>query len=307
MNAPASHPTEVNADQRQHRSPGGVYLFVSIDMVNSTEFKNNEPRWPFVIHHFYESVVNEMKRVCPRFNVWKYIGDEVTFWRHTHGEDKLALLIRDTYAALQLISQALDAIEDDHGIRTRNVIGAKATMWVASADFVKGAGINRDLNASYRHFNRIIEEDHLVSVLTHEHQRELKTYDFIGPDIDIGFRISHFAQRGFVLLSAGLAYLVLRQSDPADAVDQHMKIVTYHALKGVWGGRRYPIIWYTDDWSNVREKFYYDDPLENPLIAEICRGHFHEVAPVASILRETNRIDTMIPADELLRRLASND
>ena len=38
---------------------GGVYLFVSVDMVNSTEFKSRERNWPFVLHHFYESVVGE--------------------------------------------------------------------------------------------------------------------------------------------------------------------------------------------------------------------------------------------------------
>jgi hypothetical protein len=280
----------------------GVYLFVSVDMVNSTAFKNREPRWPFVMHHFFESVVGEIKSVCPRFNVWKYLGDEVTFWRRMQSGDNLIDLVGETHRALGRICAALDAIEDAHGIRTRNIIGAKATMWAASADFVANADLERDLRTSYRHANRIVEEDHLILFGGDAEPQERKAYDFIGPEIDIGFRISHFAQRGFVLLSAALAYLLLQEEQPGDAVEPHMRIVSFEALKGVWGGRKYPIIWYTDRWDDIRDKFTYDEPLESPLIAGICHGDIAAVATVEEILKQTNHLEVLQPARELLRQ-----
>jgi len=283
---------------------GGVYLFVSVDMVNSTEFKSRERNWPFVLHHFYESVVGEMKRVCPRFNVWKYIGDEVAFWRDTHREDNLAELIAGTNDALQAICAGLDSIESQkrYGIRTRHVVGAKATMWIASAHFVRDANIERDLEADYADDNRIIEEDHLVSFSDEGDGTVRKAYDFIGPDIDIGFRIAHFAQRGFLALSANLACLVLRQAKLADPICEHMKIIDYQALKGVWGGRRYPVIWYCRNWATVADKFYYDEEFDNPIVDAIRNGHrrIHDVGRIEKVLIEANRWPAIERACRLL-------
>jgi hypothetical protein len=87
------HHRHIEEDCEEPQAPIGpgaaVYLFLSIDMANSTAFKGREPRWPFVLHHFYEDVVREIRTVCPRFNVWKYIGDEVTFWRRMEPSDDL--------------------------------------------------------------------------------------------------------------------------------------------------------------------------------------------------------------------------
>jgi class 3 adenylate cyclase len=279
---------------------GGVYLFVSVDMVNSTEFKNKEPRWQFVMHQFYRKVVSELRSVCPRFNVWKYIGDEVTFWRHVGATDNLAHLVRGVYDALAKICQSLDDIEVHHGIKTTNVISAKSTVWIASADFVRDANLKRDHGLAFRHANRIIEEDHIISLVSGGGSQEIKAFDFIGPEIDIGFRISHFAQRGFLLVSAGVAYLMVQQSRAVDHIGQHLKIVHYEKLKGVWGGRKYPIIWYADTWENVESRFYYDERLDNEVVAKVCRGEFDEITSIAGILAQTNHIEHMRAACKLL-------
>ena len=42
--------------------------------------------------------------------------------------------------------------------------------------------------------NRII----LIEEEEPDGQQIIKAHDFIGPDIDIGFRIAHYAHRGFV-------------------------------------------------------------------------------------------------------------
>jgi hypothetical protein len=274
----------------------GVYLFVSVDMVNSTDFKAREGRWPLVLHHFYESVHHEMKKVCPRFRIWKHIGDEVAFYRLTTSEDQLAELIQKTYHALQSIGRTLDNIQTDHHIKTRHVVGAKATMWVAFARYVGKA--EDDPVSGDPDDNRII----LIEEEEPDGQQIIKAHDFIGPDIDIGFRIAHFAHRGFVALSAGLTHLVLEQekkpslSELERHMERHMKIVKYEVMKGVWGGRRYPIIWYTDDWTNVREKFHYDEEWEDPIVADVCNKRYFRCERVAHALWQTNRWDMVVRA-----------
>lgn len=306
MNDPTIHrnASQRQAEEREEPSapilPGAaVYLFLSIDMANSTAFKGTEPRWPFVIHHFYEDVVAEIRNVCPRFNVWKYIGDEVTFWRRMEPSDDLVRLVADTYSALQRICAKLDALEDLHRIRTRNVIGAKATIWAAAAEHVKQANIGRDLERNYEHPNRIIEEEHIIALRSEGTSDQLKLYDFIGPDIDIGFRISHFAHQSVLLVGAGLAYL-LAQRKAGHGVDRRMRIVSFEHLKGVWNDRPYPIIWYTDDWTDIGDKFHYDERWSNPIVAAVLREEYEEVGAIETILRQTNRLEAMAAAHRLL-------
>lgn len=281
-----------------------VYLFLSVDMDNSTAFKVMEPRWPFVIHKFYEDVVGEIRAVCPRFNVWKYIGDEVTFWRRIDPGDDLVTLVSDTYSALNRICTNLDRIEELHHVKTRHVVGAKATIWAAAAEFVKNADLHRDLKTSYRHPNRIIIDEHVLGVTQRQHAGQLKIYDFIGPDIDTGFRTSHFAHRGFLLVSAGLAFALLSAAAGDGELARRMKIVSFERLKGVWNDRPYPIIWYTDDWSDIARHFYYDERWANPIIDHVLRGECADIAMVEQVLRQTNRLDAIAGALELLRRPA---
>jgi hypothetical protein len=286
-------------DDEEGQNPIGrraaAYLFLSVDMDNSTAFKGTDARWPFVIHNFYDDVVREIRAVCPHFNVWKYIGDEVTFWRRLEPGDNVARLVADTYDALGRICANLDSIEDNHHVRTRNVVSAKATIWAAAAEFVKRANLHRDLKTGYRHPNRIIIDEHILGVTEREHAGQVRIYDFIGPDIDIGFRTSHFAHRGFLLVSAGLAHSLL-----GDAAGR-MKIVSYERLKGVWNDRPYPIVWYTDDWTDVARHFYYDERWNNPLVERVLSGEYDDIAAITSILQQTNRLDAVTAAQELLR------
>jgi hypothetical protein len=87
-------------------------------------------------------------------------------------------------------------------------------------------------------------------------------FDFLGPDIDIGFRITKYAHSKTVTLSAELAYIL--SLIPTDlkfenSVEKYLKIVGFKKLKGVWSNRVYPIIWYHHDWIEPEDIFDYDE------------------------------------------------
>jgi hypothetical protein len=63
--------------------------------------------------------------------------------------------------------------------------------------------------------------------------------DFIGPDVDIGFRISKTAYKNIVLIDAKLA-CVFNLLIPTFA--KRSKIVLFEQLKGVWDNQHYPIV-----------------------------------------------------------------
>src|SRR5262249_15425404 len=151
-------------------------------------------------------------------------------------------------------------------------------------NFVASDEVHRHLDDQIHHANRIILENHIVSVAQGNHALETSVFDFIGPEIDIGFRISHFAQRGFLLVSAALAYVVRQESGAAEEPPAHLKSAPYEKHRGVGGGRVSPIVWSSEGGANPRTFFSSADRFETPLIGRICRGEHEPVSAVPTIL-----------------------
>jgi hypothetical protein len=80
--------------------------------------------------------------------------------------------------------------------------------------------------------------------------------DFLGPEIDAGFRISKFALRRRLVVSAELSCLLFRERAAYTGIEKQLKIVSFQILKGVWTGRHYPIVWYERDWPNIAKTFF---------------------------------------------------
>jgi hypothetical protein len=68
----------------------------------------------------------------------------------------------------------------------------------------------------------------------------VRAIDFIGPDLDLGFRVTKFARPACLTLSLDVADLVLTAGN-ADQVALHL--IGAEELKGVMFGRPYPILW----------------------------------------------------------------
>lgn len=68
--------------------------------------------------------------------------------------------------------------------------------------------------------------------------------DYIGPSIDLGFRISKFASQRRLVLSADLALMLLNAAVKLGQEDQFdVFLLRRESLKGVVGGKPYPIVW----------------------------------------------------------------
>jgi len=104
--------------------------------------------------------------------------------------------------------------------------------------------------------------------------------DFLGHEIDVGFRISKFSTPGTITLGAKLAYFLLTSSTTDKTIVNNIKIVGYEKLKGIWRDRRYPIIWYARDFEEIN--FLYDDKLENEFINNFYKN-------IKDILKENTK------------------
>jgi hypothetical protein len=89
--------------------------------------------------------------------------------------------------------------------------------------------------------------------------------DYLGPDMDTGFRIGDCGHPGFMVISMELAELLGETPDQLKKV--RGDVVGWKRLKGVWDGIPYPVIWITlpedleidyqpfDPWSSSDSEF----------------------------------------------------
>ncbi len=235
----------------------GVYLFFSFDLVNSTQFKASHPNdWPVVVTRFYELIVNELTTRASSAIVWKFVGDEVLFFKQIRQRKDLHIALP---AALDALLATMDVLHKNFPL-SRELLAIKGTVWVAEARPVEPSAAG---SIKSRSRNIIVEPARSPNEMRR---------DFLGPEIDAGFRISKFALRRRLVVSAELACLLYRERASYAAVEKQLKIVSFQTLKGVWAGRHYPIVWYERDWSNIADTFLFDEHLTSEIAAAVKRG-----------------------------------
>ncbi|KZF00874.1 hypothetical protein A2J03_09825 [Rhodococcus sp. EPR-157] len=64
--------------------------------------------------------------------------------------------------------------------------------------------------------------------------------DFVGPSIDTGFRVLKYASRRYFVLTVEVAHILFKHYSFIERKDEAF-LVGMHELKGVWGGKPYPV------------------------------------------------------------------
>ncbi|MBM4343555.1 MAG: hypothetical protein FJ100_09275 [Deltaproteobacteria bacterium] len=229
----------IGTDADQPVAHAGCYFFVSYDLAGATEFKAREPaRWPAIFAAFYEVAASEVETRLPQSCLWKFAGDEVLFYlRLEGGVPSLQVAVE---AAYQAMIGALKGLAEkypkdwhggasDAGPRQRHgqaQLSIKATAWTAAVGdgaAVGGAGPAIELDPM---------PNRMVIGLANGRGGGV---DFLGPEIDAGFRIGKLAWPGILTVSAECAYLAFEFGTPPFA--KRMNIVGYESLKGVWRQR----------------------------------------------------------------------
>lgn len=243
----------------------GTYVFISFDLVNSTAFKTKCASWPQIFQKFYDLSIETMRERLPSAVMWKTIGDEVLFFLPLTSLDQILEIPKNAFSVLETCIRRIQS-EPLVG----NELSLKGTIWIA---YVKDGEF------------KAVPENFLVK------QNELSTVrlDFLGPDIDVGFRISKFAFHKKLVIDAKLAYLFYDSLPEVDkgALSQLFRIVSYEPLKGVWDGRRYPIVWFYKNWENAEKMdFLYDDRFNSEIVNRIFEkgvvklGHLKDVTQI---------------------------
>ena len=264
--------TDGEFEKNSKENLNGSYLFFSFDLVNSTMFKPFNENWPEVIRWFYGAIKDEIEKQIPSITEWKKVGDEVLFYLPVKDElEELKSSPQKTYKVLK------ETIKQLHNVfaNLKGILSIKATLWIA-------------------YLNEVDNKAQNILIKTTDIDKTI--LEFLGPDIDIGFRIAKYALQGKVVLDAKLACLLSKLETELEEnnISSKLKIVSYEELKGVWNGRKYPIVWYHENWGNSDDMFLYDEETNSSIVKKIKDTNFkciEDIGKLTKVFKDLGRID----------------
>lgn len=202
-------------------------IFFSADIVDSTKFKESvpdldeTPAWFDAFEAFFRElplvfmgqVATAFAEVedLPNIRVWKVFGDEIVFRVHSRSADD-ALRLTEAFQRT-LVTYGSRFLE-------RWPLQIRGCIWAA------------------RFPGRNIEFG-IPEMAAGDGSADGAYADFLGPDVDLGFRLAHHAAPGQLLASLNLAEALAAL--PAQR-GLRFHPVGQAVLKGVFHGRPYPLI-----------------------------------------------------------------
>ncbi|MCB1232557.1 MAG: hypothetical protein KDN19_20080, partial [Verrucomicrobiae bacterium] len=196
--------------------------------MGSTAFKNSSPtslRWIRAFYGFYSDLPATLKReyeATPKIappEVWKTLGDEIVFVAPLANHQDAAIHVRRFINAVRSYRHDLK--------RSVPQLDLKSAVWVAGFPVGNTAV---QLHKKYPLANGGATDEGMIAVAVE---------DFIGPQMDIGFRLCHAASPRKLLVSVELAYL-LASGEPSGV---EFYLDKGEPLKGVLSEKPYPMIW----------------------------------------------------------------
>ncbi len=244
-----------------------VMLFFSLDVVNSTIYKAlNKKSWADAISEILRlSISIFVNSSSDDYRVWKSLGDEIVYTKQLDSLDAIPDSLDEIYRKLNLLNQTIlsGSICDEESSK---VLSVKATAWIAT------------ISTSCQDADNIS-----IAYQVSDNRRYM---DYLGPDIDIGFRVSDYSISNRLLISYDLAYLLLN-SDFSNEIRQKVNFIAFTDLKGVWQQMLYPIFCYHGD---HKTSFVDSISAEDIKESEIFKSYLNDVT--AEKLHPTESYDS---------------
>lgn len=272
---------------------GEIYLLVSVDVIDSTKMKyssgniKNFTEWLNPLQIFFDEFPKSLNSNMPdkelKFRVSKFIGDEIFLY----------LDISDySHRILDIIKALIDTVTAQNSSEKLKV---KATVWT--------------VHTPYQAFKIFAGDKCRIHSLDDSLEKEKYVaeapFDFLGPHVDIGFRLSKFADRHKMIVSVDLAYMLL------NANYQKLHFIAEFPLKGIDLKRGYPVIYIELEYSydNIDEIEIHD--LEN----KHCAPYIVLKDYCAKFLKEQgqpwyipgNKQQWFLDVDEMLTNMKSTE
>lgn len=258
--------------QKKSAPRGAVYLFASFDLCDFTALKVKYP------HRWFDVLVNILQVITEKsfgMNFWKFIGDEFLFYKEISTALEVVETIEDAHDFMRYMEFSTRA-----ALKDGSFVSVATGMWIANiTNTAPLSGDDVEQNAS--------------NFLLRDFRLSKGGLDFVGVNVDEGFRMCQMASRGCIVVDPKIVYMFLSLSTLINKRNRRCKFtrkistarlnalkkrvkafakslvfIEYGSLKGVPGGDDYPIMRYvkekrrcadnthTTDNMDILEKFF---------------------------------------------------
>lgn len=289
--------TQLNSEKEKNNKDtssknSGTLLFFSFDIVESTNFKVIHPHeWAKYIHDVFDIINRNVQSNLKYAKIWRILGDELVFIINP-AEGMIVDIIDGIYKILYNTNSELE--------KKKVSLSIKAAAWIAIVldenNFEKS-----DLPIEYRnlYFRYMVSEE-----------RKSFIFEFLGNDIDVGFRIKQCSYSKQFVLSCELAMILLEEyksNQVFESKHNNIILIDYIKLKGVWSGRPYPILWYYDKQyflqKSLDQILPYDAKLTNEHIKKYIEHKLETTKELPKIARDLKLNDKI---QELRNKINKN-
>ena len=270
-----------SSNEKTDESISGLFLFMSWDLINSTGLKQTNSDWTEQIIKSLQIVVDCLQsnlNFSPK--IWRLIGDEIVAYQPV-------LDLQNLYTYVSYI-KSITARANKKIANTVNIdLGFKCTLWISQV----AMNWRKDSSRQFISIANRIRVDTNREIL-----------DFVGIDIDTGFRLSKFSYKNVITVSPELAKLLLDNSTNDN--DIVMWISRFEILKGLYNEKPYPIIWlpiYNEN-INLSDTVPYYYQFKNPL-TEYCFSYLKKGADINNFVLSKEYISRICKDLNLIPKL----
>jgi len=253
-----------------------IRLFFSLDLANATAFKYDHPptnavlddadAWPSIFLEFFErakakfmenirqswgSFSHEISHV----NLWKTLGDEVLFYSEQ-------TRLTQPYWQIRAFVQTVHELDESYQRQYRHSLGVKGLVWSAGFPYRNKRYYLDDTTTPSVYQGNELEIEQRTGMVTGINPSHGAVSEFVGLEMDQGFRLGQFGFPGRVICSPDACYLAskafqyidadkgshLQRSSGyygpvADTPEFRAHLVGWRRLKGVLKEKPVPLVW----------------------------------------------------------------
>jgi hypothetical protein len=227
-------------------------LFLSVDVVGSTVLKQARAGWRPAMLSFYRDfdyiIYEQFKAASARSNrtlatpeFWKSNGDELLYTCELK-------TVEQAHDAIHIWLAALEQYRDET-LKPAERLEVKSTAWIGLFPLPNTEVFFRRASTAYRADeprDPVLAQAQLRDEFYASGGRTDITRDFVGPSIDQGFRLTHWASPRRMIMSVDLAFLLTSAYTwGKDGLSQPLPLhhTTGEGFRHVLGEESYPAIW----------------------------------------------------------------
>ena len=264
-------------------------LFISVDIANSTEMKQNilvpgfTNEWMDVIDNTFDvieeiiSYINyDLKSASGKacLNLWKFLGDELIFVTEYSDTSELRNILKLITKHIKKLPEEIKIKEETHissELKSAGMLSLDRlyfSAWTMFVDYAR-CRVSSLIQDNLSNLEQAEEED--------DRTPSPSNYDYKSPSMDIGFRLAQHKKIGRMFLSVELAYQLsvgfvdeCKKDRECGHINETNSVYIHASrgrpMKGVLGGNTYPLYWIDLEEENITK----GKSLNQKIICQSC-------------------------------------